>query len=58
MEYTWCHGINSYPQEPLTMAVGRGIFKNFFFFFLAAPGLNCDMWDLVPSPGIEPQPPA
>ena len=39
---------------------------HFFFFFkyLAAPGLiaarrifSCSMWDLVPWPGIEPQPP-
>ena len=26
--------------------------------YLAAPGLSCSMWDLVPWPGIEPRPPA
>lgn len=24
--------------------------------YLAAPGLNCDMWDLVPWQGTEPRP--
>ena len=31
----------------------------FFFFFniyLAAPGLNCSMWNLYPWPGIESKP--
>ena len=30
----------------------------FFFIFinLAAPGLSCSMWDLVPRPGIELEP--
>ena len=27
-----------------------------FFFFFAAPGLTCSVWDLIPSPGIEPRP--
>ena len=38
----------------------------FFFFFkdylllfiLSAQGLSCNMWDLVPWPGVEPRPPA
>ena len=34
----------------------------FFFFltfiYLAAPGLSCSMWDLVPWPGMEPKLPA
>ena len=29
-----------------------------YLFFLAMPGLNCGMWDLVPWPGIEPGPPS
>ena len=29
----------------------------FFFLNLAALSLNCDMWDLVPRPGIKPGPP-
>ena len=28
------------------------------FFFLAAPGLSCGIWDLVSRPGIKPRPPA
>ena len=28
------------------------------FIYLAAPGLGCHIWDLVPWPGIEPGPPA
>ena len=28
------------------------------FIYLDAPGLSCSIWDLVPSPGIEPGPPA
>ena len=27
------------------------------FIYLAAPGLSCSMWDLVPQTGIEPRPP-
>ena len=27
-------------------------------FFLAAQGLSCGIWDLVPRPGIKPRPPA
>ena len=27
------------------------------FIYLAAPGLSCSMWDLVPWPGIKPWPP-
>ena len=30
---------------------------SFFFFFFAVLGLSCSIWDLVPHPGIEPQPP-
>ena len=33
----------------------------FFFLkniYLAAPGLSCSMWDLVPRPGMELEPPA
>ena len=30
----------------------------FLFIYLAAPGLSCGMWDLVPWPGIEPGLPA
>ena len=30
----------------------------FFFFFLAAQGLCCSMWDPVPQTGIQPRPPA
>ena len=30
----------------------------FLFIYLAASGLRCVMWDLVPQPGIEPRPPA
>ena len=26
--------------------------------YLAGPGLSCNMWDLVPEPGIKPRPPA
>ena len=29
-----------------------------FIVYLAAPGLSCSMWDLVPWPGIEPGTPA
>ena len=29
-----------------------------YLFVLAAPGLSCGVWDLVPRPGIEPGPPA
>ena len=32
--------------------------KLFSFMYLAAPGLSCSMWDLVPWPGTEPGPPA
>ena len=40
-----------------------GTYVAFFFFFfnyfyLAALGLSCSMWDLVPWPGNEPGPPA
>ena len=28
------------------------------FQFLALLGFSCSLWDLVPQPGIEPQPPA
>ena len=45
---------------------GNPLQYSFFFFFsnihifiyLAALGLSCDTWDLVPRPGIEPRPPA
>ena len=30
----------------------------YLFIYLAAPGLSCCMWDLVPWPGNEPRPPA
>ena len=30
----------------------------FLFVYLAALGLSCSMWDLVPQPGVEPVPPA
>ena len=33
-------------------------FKKYLLIYLAAPGLSCSMWDLVPWPGIEPGPPA
>ena len=33
-------------------------FKLFLFIYLAALGLSCGMWGLVPWPGIEPRPPA
>ena len=33
------------------------LFK-YLFTYLAAPGLNCSMWDLVPQPGIKPGSPA
>ena len=32
--------------------------KKNFFIYLTIPGLSCDMWDLVPRPGIEPRSPA
>ena len=31
---------------------------SFFFIYLAALGLSCSMWDLVPRPGMKPGPPA
>ena len=31
--------------------------KKNYFIYLAAPGLNGGMWDLLPQPGIEPRPP-
>ena len=35
------------------------IFKCLFLFtYLAAQGLSCGMWDLVPQPGIKPRAPA
>ena len=34
------------------------IYLLFVLFILAALGLSCGMWDLVPQPGIEPRPPA
>ena len=30
----------------------------FILIYLAAQGLCCSMWDLVPQPGIQPRPPA
>ena len=30
----------------------------FLLIYLAAQGVSCDMWDLVPQPGIKPGPPA
>ena len=37
-------------------------FKSFIikkmFIYMAMPGLNCGIWDIVPPPGIEPMPPA
>ena len=33
-------------------------FSNIYLFYLAALGLICGMWDLVPWPGIEPRPPS
>ena len=30
----------------------------YLFIYLAASGLSCSMWDLVPQPGMEPGPPA
>ena len=30
----------------------------YLFIYLAAPGLSCSMWDLVPWPGMEPKLPA
>ena len=32
-------------------------FKKYLFIHLAALGLSCSMWELVPWPGIEPGPP-
>ena len=32
--------------------------KNFYFLYLTAPGLSCSMWDPVPWPRIEHEPPA
>lgn len=34
------------------------IFTLIYFLYVAAPGLSCGIWDPVPSPGIEPSPPA
>ena len=31
--------------------------KKFIFLYLAALGLPCSMWDLVPQSGIKPRPP-
>ena len=33
-------------------------FLKYLFIYLAASSLRCDMWDLVPWPGIEPRTPA
>ena len=33
-------------------------FKINYFIYLAVLGLSCGMWDLVPWPGIKPEPPA
>ena len=57
-----CHvsGLLIYPSAHDT-------WKSFFFFFfkdylllfiLSSQGLSCNMWDLVPWPGVEPRPPA
>ena len=34
------------------------IIRMIFFNYLAALSLSCSMWDLVPWPGIKPEPPA
>ena len=34
------------------------LFFKYLLIYLAAPGLSCSMWDLVPWPGIKPGPPA
>ena len=41
---------NYFPSQNLSTLI--------LFIYLAAPGLICSMWDLVPLPGIEPGPPA
>ena len=32
------------------------LFNIYLLIYLAAPGLSCGMWALVPQPGIEPRP--
>ena len=34
------------------------LWRKILFIFLAVLSLSCDMWDLVPWPGVEPGPPA
>ena len=41
-----------------TLLLLSSFLKKNVFIYLAATGLSCAMWDLVPRPGIEPRPPA
>ena len=42
----------------LTLEQHDFFFFNVYFIYLAVLGLSCNMWDLVPWPGIKPGPPA
>ena len=64
MKETWVQSLGW--EDPLEGEMETHSSIPFFFFFsnihifiyLAALGLSCDTWDLVPRPGIEPRPPA
>ena len=43
---------------PLVHAPTHLFFLYIYIYYLPAVGLGCGMWDLVPWPGIEPEPPA
>ena len=46
-------------SSPFSLSSPLYYFLRFIYFlYVAAPGLSCGIWDPVPSPGIEPSPPA
>ena len=49
---------HSYNSPRWLMLSLSSTFYLFLFIYLAALGLCCGMWDLIPQPGIEPRPPA
>ena len=57
-----CSAIGYYKTPGMIPCACLGFILVAFFFFniyyLAAPGLSCSMWDLVPWPGVASRPPA
>ena len=46
---------NDYTCKNIILKVPKALLlKNIYLFILAAQGLSCSMWDLLPQPGTKP----